>query len=249
MPATTVADRALAGEADHEADHRRGREDAAGDRADLRDRRAAPRGCRRRRSSSNDRPPQHAVARRDGRVERSRLRDPPVDELRDHDRRRRPRSTAISSRCQKIGHRSVLFVPVDRFPACEAGLEADASTRRNLRRPASRAAPPRRRARPGSRAGRRRDPSRRRRAPRARSTHAATPLGEPLELRLRRVQVARGIAAAVAADRRTSSPCACSSSRMRARNATRRSATGRTSARALLASAGVNRRSARRRPS
>src|SRR4029079_4044681 len=38
----------------------------------------------------------------------------------------------------------------------------------------------------------------------------------------------------------TSSPCACSSSRMRARTATSRSATGRTSERALLASSGVN---------
>src|SRR3954471_10483135 len=41
----------------------------------------------------------------------------------------------------------------------------------------------------------------------------------------------------------TSSLCVCSSSCMRVRSATRRSATGRTSKRALLASSGVNDRS------
>src|SRR5262249_25861148 len=41
----------------------------------------------------------------------------------------------------------------------------------------------------------------------------------------------------------TSSPCVCSSSRMRVRSATRRSAAGRTSLSALLASSGVNERS------
>ena len=185
--------------------------------------------------------PEHAVARRDARVERP-LRDPPVDELRSHDRDdEHPDGGDKSAARRETSSRSIR--PSRSVSARGSRPRADASTRPHPRRPASRARPPRRRAAPGKSS-----------RPRSRSltttpsassspTAAAASLRELLELALRSVQVARGVAAAVAADREDVVALGlATSSRMRARTATRRSATGRTCSSALLASRGVNRR-------
>ena len=180
------------------ADHRRRREDAAGDRAHLRDheqrREDADEDDRR-----EDRAPEDAVAGRDLGRERA-PRDPPVDELRDS-RRDGDHGERRSGRLCQESDTSRPIRPSRSVSGLRSPRRARASRRRSARRRASRAAT----SRPWCSAGKSSRPRSRSltATPSASSSATQAPArsAELLELRLRRVQVAGRVAAAVPTDR------------------------------------------------